>query len=275
MSIKAETSEDPGLGQPVPQTADPIDRVVTLAPKWTIFLLAACALLVAGALVWAFNGRITKTISTQGVLRDQGYSIVESGQDGLIDQVLVVPGDKVTNGQALVKFANGQETNSPRDGTVVTVFVAPGSSVEPQADIVGITDTTIPDEVYTVLPPALTGTVVAGLPVQMEVSGAPSSTYGYLKGRVVEVSSAPQTIDQIAKQFNVDAGVVAQAIGTEPGLLATIQMESDPESPTGYAWTVGEGPNFQLVQGTPIVVQVILSEQSPVEVLFPSLGGGS
>jgi hypothetical protein len=275
MSIKADTDEDTGLGQPVPQTADPIDRVVTLAPKWTIFLLAACALLVAGALVWAFNGRITKTISSQGVLRDQGYSIVQAGQDGLIDQVLVAPGDSVMTGQALVNFADGKQTKSPRDGTAVTVFVAPGSRVEAEADIVGITDTTIPDEVYTVLPPAVTGTVVAGLPVQMQVSGAPSSTYGYLKGRVVEVSSSPQTVDQIAKQFSVDASVVAQAIGTQPGLLATIALETDPDSTTGYAWTVGQGPDFQLVQGTPIVVQVILSEQSPVQVLFPSLGGDS
>lgn len=275
MTSKPPAPQDTGLGEPVPQTADPIDRVVNLAPKWTIFLLAACALLVAGALVWAFNGRITKTVSTQGVLRDQGYSIIQAGQDGLIDQVLVTPGDAVENGEALVRFADGQETESNRDGTVVSVFVAPGSTVQPQADIVGITDPSITDEVYTVLPPGLTGTVVAGLPVQMEVSGAPSSTYGYLKGRVVEVSSAPQTIDQIAKQFNVAADVVAQAVGTSPGLLATIQLETDPNSPTGYAWTVGEGPSFQLVQGTPIVVQVILSEQSPVEVLFPSLGGGS
>lgn len=275
MTTNASADEDTGLGKPVPQTADPIDRVVNLAPKWTIFLLAACALLVAGALVWAFNGRITKTVSTQGVLRDQGYSIVKAGQDGLIDQVLVAPGDEVNTGQALVRFSNGQQTETTRDGTVVSVFVAPGSTVEPTADIVGITDTTIPDEVYTVLPPSLTGTVVAGLPVQMEVSGAPSSTYGYLKGRVVEVSSAPQTVDQIAKQFNLDPTVVAQAVGTSPGLLATIQMEADPNSPTGYAWTVGEGPDFQLVQGTPLVVQVILSEQSPIEVLFPSLGGQS
>lgn len=275
MTIKASEAEDTGLGKPVPQTADPIDRVVNLAPKWTIFLLAACALLVAGALVWAVNGRITKTVSTQGVLRDQGYSIVKAGQDGLISQVFVAPGDNVQEGEALIEFADGQETKSNRDGTVVSVFVAPGSSVEPEADTVGITDTSIPDEVYTVLPPSLTGTVVAGLPVQMEVSGAPSSTYGYLKGRVVEVSSAPQTVSEIAKQFNVDTEVLAQAIGTTPGLLATIQMEPDSNSPTGYAWTVGEGPDFQLVQGTAIIVQVILSEQSPVEVLFPSLGGGS
>jgi hypothetical protein len=275
MSIKASAPEDTGLGKPVPQTADPIDRVVNLAPKWTIFLLAACALLVAGALIWAFNGRITKTVSTQGVLRDEGYSIVKAGQDGLINQVLVAPGDEVQNGEALIRFENGKETETTRDGTVVSVFVAPGSTVDPEADIVGITDTTIPDEVYTVLPPGLTGTVVAGLPVQMEVTGAPSSTYGYLKGRVVEVSSAPQTVDQIAKQFNVDSAVVAQAVGNLPGLLATIQMEPDPESTTGYAWTVGNGPDFQLVQGTPMVVEVILSEQSPVEVLFPSLGGSS
>jgi hypothetical protein len=115
--------------------------------------------------------------------------------------------------------------------------------------------------------------VVTGLPVQLEVSGAPSSSYGYLLGRVLEVSSSPQTTDQIAKQFNVDPSVVVQALGDQPGLLAKIGLDVDTDNPSGYAWTVGTGPDFRLVQGTPVTVRVILQEQSPIQVLFPSLGG--
>lgn len=275
MSIKASTDQDTDLGRPVPQTADPIDRVVNLSPKWTIFLLAACALLVAGALVWAFNGRITKTVSSQGVLRDQGYTIVSSGVDGIVSQVLVAPGDEVVDGQTLVRYENGEETRSNRDGTVVSVFVAEGSNVEGNASEIGITDEEIPDEVYTLLPTGLTGTVVAGLPVLMEVSGAPSSSYGYLKGKVVEISSSPLTTDQVAKEFNVDPSIVRQALGDQPGLLTVVSLDEDESTPSGYQWTVGTGPDFQMVQGTPIVVNVVLSEQTPMQILFPSLGGTS
>jgi hypothetical protein len=273
MSIKANTDEDTGLGQPVPQTADPIDRVINLSPKWMVFLLAACALLVVGAVIWAFNGQITKTTDSRGVLRDLGYSIVKAETDAIVSEVLVAPGDVVTSGQALVRYSDGQQALSPRDGTVVSVFVATGSNVLADADMVGITDVAIPDQVFTLLPPALTGTVVTGLPVQLEVSGAPSSSYGYLLGRVLEVSSSPQTTDQIAKQFNVDPSVVVQALGDQPGLLAKIGLDVDTDNPSGYAWTVGTGPDFRLVQGTPVTVRVILQEQSPIQVLFPSLGG--
>ena len=59
------------------------------------------------------------------------------------------------------------------------------------------------------------------------------------------------------------------ALGGKPGLLTVIAIDPDPNTPSRYAWTVGEGPDFTLVQGTPVTANVILSSNHPIDVLFP------
>lgn len=180
---------DPGLGKPVAQTADPIDRVVRLAPRWTIFVLAACALLVVGATVWAFQGRITSTLATPGILIDNGYRAVSAAEPGAVTEVRVDAGDTVSTGDILVVFEDGSTLTSPTNAEVSAVYVAVGSELKAGSAAVGLTDPDLEDVVYTILPATSVGTVEANLPVEMEVASAPSSTYGFLKGRVVEVGN--------------------------------------------------------------------------------------
>jgi len=260
---------DPGLGKPVAQTADPIDRVVRLAPRWTIFVLAACALLVVGATVWAFQGRITSTLATPGILIDNGYRAVSAAEPGAVTEVRVDAGDTVSTGDILVVFEDGSTLTSPTNAEVSAVYVAVGSELKAGSAAVGLTDPDLEDVVYTILPATSVGTVEANLPVEMEVASAPSSTYGFLKGRVVEVGNQPITTDQVAELLNLQPEVVSLALGGKPGLLTVIAIDPDPNTPSRYAWTVGEGPDFTLVQGTPVTANVILSSQHPIDVLFP------
>lgn len=264
---------DTGLGEPIAQSADPIDRVVRLAPKWTVFVLVACALLVVGALVWAFNGTISQTVSTPGILKDNGFQTVAPTERGLVKEVLVTTGDTVTAQQPVLTFESGSQLVAPTAGSVSAIYVAPGSMLEAGAAAVGITDTSLPDVVYTLLPAAMIGTVVADLPVEMEVSSAPSSTYGYLEGRVVEVSSTPLTTEQVATSLGMQVEVVELALGSKPGLLTVIALDPNPDTPSRYSWTVGDGPSFTLVQGTPVTAKVILNSERPIELLFPSVAG--
>ena len=264
-----DASGDPGLGKPVAQTADPIDRVVRLAPRWTIFVLAACALLVVGATVWAFQGRITSTLATPGILIDNGYRAVSAAEPGAVTEVRVDAGDTVSTGDILVVFEDGSTLTSPTNAEVSAVYVAVGSELKAGSAAVGLTDPDLEDVVYTILPATSVGTVEANLPVEMEVASAPSSTYGFLKGRVVEVGNQPITTDQVAELLNLQPEVVSLALGGKPGLLTVIAIDPDPNTPSRYAWTVGEGPDFTLVQGTPVTANVILSSQHPIDVLFP------
>lgn len=267
----AEDAEpsDTGLGKAIESTADPIDRVVRLAPKWTIFALIASALLIVGAVVWAFGGQITQTVSARGVFVDNGSSVVTATGVATVSKVSVNSGDEVTAGQTVVEVTAGEPLVASSSGVVSVIYVAEGSSLVAGEAVMRITNLAVPDSVYALLPASMVGSEVADSDVLIEVSSAPSSTYGYLKGRVVSVSDMPQTTEQVAQTLGLEPELVATAMGEAPGLLTVIALEVDSSVPSNYAWTVGEGPPWLLTQGTPVTAKVILAQQRPIDILFP------
>lgn len=269
------TAGDRGLGRPLAQASDPIDRVVRLAPKWTVFVLAACGLLVLGIIVWSVRGTVTSSVSTTGLYNERGAATVSTDTAGTVDKVLVKLGDAVTTGQPLVSLVGGTSLVSPQDGSVTSILVSDGSTMVAGQHAARVTDLAAPDFVVTLVPTGLTGTVVVGLPVRMAVSSAPSSTYGYLLGTVDEISSDPFTVAQVATRLGLEEQVVAAQLGTAPGLLAVVRLQYDPSTPSNYAWSVGQGPPFVITQGVPVTAQIILSEKSPLDVVFPDPTPGS
>ena len=262
------TDTDTGLGRPVVQSADPIDRVVRLAPTWTVCVLVACGLLVAGTVVWAFAGSVTTSVSTTALYHQAGASDVTVDKAGVVDTVLVELGDEVRNGQQLLRLQDGRMLVSPQNGAVTSVLVSAGLGLAPGDVAVRVTDLQQPDHVVALVPAALTGTVTVGLPVQMEVASAPSSKYGYLLGTVAEISSDPYTSEQIAAKLGLERQIVDTLLGTEPGLLAVVRLEYDADTPSTYRWSVGQGPPFVLTQGVPITARIVLTEQAPNRVVF-------
>lgn len=260
---------DRGLGRPVAQASDPIDRVVRLAPRWTVFVLAACGLLVLGIIVWSVRGTVTSSVSTPGLYNERGAATVSVDAAVTVEKVLVKLGDPVTSGQPLVSLVGGTSLVSPQDGSVTSILVSDGSTMVAGQHAVRVTDLSAPDFVVTLVPTGLTGTVVVGLPVRMQVSSAPSSTYGYLLGTVDEISSDPFTVAQVATRLGLEEQVVASQLGTEPGLLAMIRLQYDPSTVSNYTWSVGQGPPFVITQGVPVTAQIILSEKAPLDVVFP------
>jgi multidrug efflux pump subunit AcrA (membrane-fusion protein) len=267
----AATDQRQGLGRPVPQSADPIDRVVRLAPKWTVFVLIACGLLVLGTIIWAVTGTVTSSVRTTGMYTEHGAVNVVAKKAGVVERVLVTLDQKVTKGQQLVALEGGQVAVSPQDGAVTSILVSDGAAVIPGTSMVRVTDAAELDTVVTVVPVDLTGIVYVGLEVRMDVAGTPSSQYGYLLGTVAEISSDPYTVEQIAQRLDLEEQVIGSLLGAQPGLLATIKLEHDPSTPSSYRWSVGEGPPWVITQGVPVKAQIILDEQHPVEVVFPGL----
>jgi hypothetical protein len=261
---------DTGLGLPVAQSADPIDQVVRLAPKWTLSMLVACALMIAAALVWAFAGEITQTVSRPGVLRDSGYQTVKFTSDGTVETIRVKPGDRITNGTPILDFEDKSQLLSAVDGHVSSVYQSHGARVKAGDTAISITDYTKPDRVFVLLPASMVGTVKVGLPVEVEFSNAPAARYGYAKGWIETLSTDSVTTEDLAQRLGIAEKVVAAALGGEPGLATMIGLEADLKNPSTLAWTVGKGPDFVPAHGTPVTVSVILSAQRPINVLFPT-----
>ncbi|MEO7236565.1 MAG: HlyD family efflux transporter periplasmic adaptor subunit [Lapillicoccus sp.] len=262
-----------GLGQPVTASTDPIDRVVRLAPTWTLFALAASGVLVIGIVVWALTGTVSTSVTTPGILDDASSSTVQVTSTGQVDRVPVSVGDVVKQGQVVATLRDGTALTAPLAGQIVAVSVSPGSRVVAGESVVTVSDLTVDPVVVTKVAPSFLSTVRVGLPVRMEVQGASASRYGYLLGTISDITSTPFTNAQIATRLGVDEQLVASELGDAPGLLAVVRLQVDPSTPTGYAWTVGQGPSIVAQQGVPITVHTVLQESTPLGMIFPQLAG--
>ncbi len=269
MADPVEKSATTRPGPPEAWTADPIDRLVRLAPTWTVFALVASGILVVGMVVWAFTGTVTSALTSPGVLDDVGATTVRASAPGKVDQVPVRLGDVVKQGQVVATFQDGTSLTAPSQGQVVSVDVSPGSAVVSGQSVVIVSDLTVDPVVVTKIAPSYIGTVRVGMPVRLEVEGAPASRYGYVLGTVSDITDDPFTNAQIATRLRLDPDVVATELGEASGLLAVIRLQPDRSTPTGYAWTVGEGPKLIAQQGVSITVHTVLKESTPLGMVFP------
>lgn len=227
-SEQSGQSGRPLLGSRVATAADPLDRVVRLAPPWTVFALAACGLLVVGIVVWALTGTVSSTVTTPGFLDDVGATTVRVNAPGVVEQVAVERGDMVTKGQVVAALRDGTTVTAPLAGQVVSVSVSKGSSVVPGQSVVIVADLTVDPFVVTKVAPSYISTVRVGLTVRMEVEGAPASRYGYLLGTITEITNVPFNNAQIATRLDLEEQVVASGLGDGPGLLAIVRLHPDP-----------------------------------------------
>ncbi|QNK82123.1 HlyD family efflux transporter periplasmic adaptor subunit [Nakamurella sp. PAMC28650] len=262
------TPPDTGLGHPISQSADSIDRVVRLAPKWAVCALGACSLLVVSIIIWAITGTVTSSVSVSGLYLEAGALRVQTTKDATVDRVLVTLGESVTTGQDVVSLEGGGFLTSPQSGMVTSILVSAGSIMIAGKIALRVTDLSQLDTVVALVPAGMTGTAAVGLPVRMSVSSAPSGQYGYLLGTVTEISSDPYTTAEVSEKLGLQQEVVASLLGSEPGFLAIVTLDSEPSTVSQYRWSIGQGPPFPITQGVPIAVEIDVSEQRPIQVVF-------
>ena len=107
---------------------DEIDTPTTLASPRGWIAVFVVAVIVAGGAVWAFAGSLPITVSASGLLsHPQGISVLQSPVGGLVRDIRVAPGSKVSAGQTVADIQTGggeQPVVSPFGGLVVEVAAA-------------------------------------------------------------------------------------------------------------------------------------------------------
>jgi HlyD family secretion protein len=65
---------------------------------------------------------------------------------------------------------------------------------------------------------------------------------------------------------------VARAlVGEDRHMEAVSELEADPSTPSGYAWTSSRGPGSKVTAGTTANVEVEVESRSPISFLLPFL----
>lgn len=245
----------------------------SLTPRRLVIALAGICLLVVAAVVWAVFGRAPETVNGSGIILPVGgYTELGTEIVGVIDQVLVAPGDVVSAGDPVVVVHTDTNprkavlTTTP--GVVVDVIARPGRTTGTGQPLVIIDPAARRLRTTAFLPAAGAEIVSPGMTALVSPSDAPRSQYGFIQGRVVSVAPAPITRGRVLTLLGDNAELTDYFLAKGPVGEVTIEMTAA-DTPSGYQWTIGTGPENRVDSGTLADVMVVISDQSVVDRMVP------
>lgn len=257
---------------PFPAMEDPGEQVaarlpVTDRPAW-LAVSALIVLVIAGTL-WAIAGQAPDVVQGEGmIVPANGFVDLGRDVDGTVLDVRVDPGDRVEQGSPVADVRTDQGdvvVSSQLDGVVATVLVREGGLSGPGNAIMTIDPQRDADVISAFLPVTTGAKVEVGMPARVALPAFPEAQYGTMIGTVASLSTLPVTEDRIALLVGGNDSLAAYFGKSGPVLEATIELQSDPDAPTGYAWTIGHGPDTELKTGTLVQLNVIIAEASPLD----------
>ena len=112
----------------------------------------------------------------------------------------------------------------------------------------------------------------SGMSVRTALDSVQRERHGSLISRVQ--ATTPFPITREAASNSIGNSELARAlIGDSRQLEVVIDLNVDPSTPSGYAWTSSRGPNSQLTVGTTANIDVELEARRPISFLLPFLRG--
>jgi HlyD family secretion protein len=93
---------------------------------------------------------------------------------------------------------------------------------------------------------------------------------GYLLGHVSRVADLPASREALMRRLR-NAVLVDEILEAGTPFEIEVELQTDPSTPSGYAWTSGVGPNIRLESGTLARVEVVVERVHLIRLLFPAM----
>ncbi|MBM3146414.1 MAG: HlyD family efflux transporter periplasmic adaptor subunit [Actinobacteria bacterium] len=256
---------------------DPAAEIASRLPiagRSSWLMLAGIGLLIVAGVLWLVLGRAPDTVAGRGmIVPAQGFIEVGTALRGVITEVAVAPGDQVLEGSVVARIVTDEGEKetvvSPTDGAVASVLIRAGTVTERGTPLL-----TIQPEgselIVTAFVPAGPGKrVEPGMRVRVSLASAPRSQYGTLLGSVVSVSPVPVPLERVLLVVGENQTVADFFLAEGPVLEVAVGLEPDPGTPSGYEWSVGEGPPTPPSIGTLADVWVVVADKTPAGQILP------
>ncbi len=164
------------------------------------------------------------------------------------------------------------EVRAGRSGKVLELVVANGDRIVPGMEIASVEVPITKGEhlrYYACFPAQYGDLLDVDLPVEIAVSGVDPKQYGFLLGKTKFVSPYPVTSQEL--KSDVRNAEIAQFLrgGDEVVYSAIIELQVDPTTKSGYAWSSKSGPPWQLSSGTIGTIQTIVDRKPPIIYILP------
>ena len=248
----------------------PADRVeqrlqVTSPRMW--LTLAGFIVLIVGGVVWGVLGRAADEVAGVGVmLPTDGLYDVASPVTGTVEGVAVQTGDHLHVGDPIVSVAEisgpSKDIRSDFSGTVVSMLVKRGTFVTAGAPVAVIEPEGSDLQVVLYVDAGGGKQIEPGMKVFISPSTTQSSQYGSMIGTVATVSSLTVSAAQLGLTLGQNSALIDPLIARGPALEVQVALQSA-DTPSGFAWTASDGPDFDITSGTLVDGAVVIAEGSP------------
>ncbi|MBF0306630.1 MAG: NHLP bacteriocin system secretion protein [Alphaproteobacteria bacterium] len=156
---------------------------------------------------------------------------------------------------------------APGDGRVTEVKLAAGAVVALGQPVLSIESAGAVLQGIVYIPTEHGKKVRPGMPARIEPSMIRKEEYGTLVGKVVSVSDFPATRQGIAALVQNDTMVEQY---TKAGAPYEARVNLVPATtPSGYAWTSGDGPAVRMTSGTVVEANIAVERRRPVDLILP------
>lgn len=249
-----------------------IDARSSLTPYRLVIALVGICLLVAAAVLWAVFGRAPETVTGRAIiLPEGGYTEVGTSIVGIVDRVLVAPGDDVDAGQTLVTVRTPQgvdPVSAPQRGLVIDVLARPGRATQGGEPLITMDPEGGAAQAKAFLPSTSQKLVETGMRALVSPANAPRAQFGYIEGRVITTAPAPTNRGRLLTLLGDNAALADYFQAQGPVGEVTIQL-TVADTPSGYLWTVGDGPDKSVDAGLLADVAVVIDEPAVIDRMVP------
>jgi len=209
-----------------------------------------------------FN-EILKIRSTQSDLETQRERESQTSEFGLNDARRQME-------SAASLLTQNTQVISPVDGRVLEIKVSAGAVLSVGAPVISIESEGQKLEALIYIPAERGKNVKLGMPVRIEPSTVKREEFGTMVGTVVTISDFPMTPQGMAAVLHND-NLVTRFSKEGAAYAATVSLEPDPETVSGYRWAVGQGPPVRLSSGTLTRAEITTRRQRPLDLVVPLL----
>jgi HlyD family secretion protein len=250
-----------------------LDKMIKITDRKGWIALVGLTLIVIAAIVWGFLGTIPSVVRIQGVLiRQGGIQEIKASQTGQIEEISLVPGKAVTQGEIIgkLKNANGEVVDllSSQNGRILDIAVQKNQLITAETVLVRLELETQPLQGVMFVPLAEGKKIHPGLKVHIAPSNVDSGRDGYMVGTVTTVSQFPITTEGLMATLR--SRELAQTIA--PGgssLKVEVNLEASDNTFSGFKWSNGVGPNLRISSGTIFAGTLTTEERSPISLVLP------
>jgi HlyD family secretion protein len=159
---------------------------------------------------------------------------------------------------------------SPVEGRVLEIKVSAGAVLAVGAPVISIESEGQKLEALIYIPAERGKNVKVGMPVRIEPSTVKREEFGTMVGTVVTISDFPMTPQGMAAVLHND-NLVTRFSKEGAAYAATVSLEPDPATVSGYRWAVGQGPPVRLTSGTLTRAEITTRRQRPLDLVVPLL----